>query len=819
MSPVLSDCNRLIKMLRKKLFIILSFLFFWTTLSANSVDRPKIGLVLSGGGALGFAHIGTLKMLDSLEIPIDCIAGTSMGGILGALYSIGYTGQEIEDIVERTDWPDLFTDHPSRKNLPYFERQLAERFQLLFSMQGIEPVPPSGLIYGQKVSLLFSSLTFPYEHIQRFDDLPIPFRCVALDLITGNEVVLEQGSLARAMRSTMAIPSIFSPVEWGDSLLVDGGIMNNLPVDAVKAMGADIVISVDVGNQLRSRENLNSALEILDQSINMLGIQKWRQNVRQVDVLIRPELSGLTMADFQENKIRRILDRGETAAKHAGHDLVNLKQRMQLVDIRDPRMLSRYQTPPKIFGVQITGHTTIPFADLYQQVGIHPGDPCNPDAIHKRLAEMKTSGRFESIGFDVIPLSDEYVRLLIRVKERRRPQIHGLTIEGNERMSFELLYRCLGMRPGDYLDTEELNRRVMKLYGLGYFETISYSVRPIGENRVLLEIRIKELPYRKLRLGLWYDSYHQMVASVAYQRNNLLTSGLRLDAEMWIAGLFRLKGEIYYPSQTLNLPVYPFAYALYKNAPVAIYDGFGNQIASYKDKSVAVGAGLGLLSGTAFHADAALVQENTFIEPRIAFPDPEMFPSWKEQLRQVRVSAEFDNVNSRLLPTEGLFARFQYEASLEALQTACPYQWMDIFADMYVSAGGKHTFRILNYWREASEDTPVYKYFYNHDPEQFIGPDYDQVAMHGLSFVRLEYRRKLLDLLYVRLIGNVTYRLQYHLPEAPRAVNPIWGYGAGLKVMSLLGPVDIVVSRGSKSAFETDQVQTNLFFSFGYRFF
>ena len=152
-----------------------------------------MGLVLSGGGAKGFAHIGILQMLDSLNIPVDYIAGTSIGGIGGALYSIGYNGDDLESLMTDLDWDEIFTDRPPREQLPYFQKKDVGRYQLEFGLDGVKPVTPSGLIFGQKISLLFSSLTFPYEQVDNFNELPIPFRCVAVDLITGNEVVLKDG--------------------------------------------------------------------------------------------------------------------------------------------------------------------------------------------------------------------------------------------------------------------------------------------------------------------------------------------------------------------------------------------------------------------------------------------------------------------------------------------------------------------------------------------------------------------------------------------------------------------------------------------------
>jgi len=184
--------------------------------------RPKIGLVLSGGGARGFAHIGTLKLLDSLKIPIDYIAGTSMGGIIGALYAVGYSGKEIEKIVRSTNWKEIFSDSPARNKQPFVKKATSGRYLVSLPVKGILPSIPSGLIKGQKVFQILSKLIYAYQNVSDFNKLPIPFNCVATDIVSGKEVILNHGSLALAIRATMSIPTIFTPVEWGDSLLVDG---------------------------------------------------------------------------------------------------------------------------------------------------------------------------------------------------------------------------------------------------------------------------------------------------------------------------------------------------------------------------------------------------------------------------------------------------------------------------------------------------------------------------------------------------------------------------------------------------------------------
>ena len=238
----------------KEKWIYLFFLF--TLIYAN--NSPKIGLVLSGGGSKGFAHIATLKALDSLNIPIDYIAGTSFGAIAGAMYALGYSGKEIEKMALGTDWYEVQNDEPKRKYLPYFRKKDTGKYQLNFGLDGVKPVPRTGLIYGQKIILELNKWTREFEQINDFDNFPIPFRCNAFDIISGEEVIIKEGSLANALRASVSIPTIFSPVEWGDGLLVDGGVVNNLPVNIVKEMGADIVLAVDVSTPALTKGNIKN---------------------------------------------------------------------------------------------------------------------------------------------------------------------------------------------------------------------------------------------------------------------------------------------------------------------------------------------------------------------------------------------------------------------------------------------------------------------------------------------------------------------------------------------------------------------------------
>ena len=224
----------------KRILVFLLVLFVMLDVQGQ---RKKVGLVLSGGGAKGVAHIGVLKVLEEAGIPIDYIAGTSMGSLVGALYAIGYDAHTMDSLVRRQDWTFLLSDKVYRYNLPFSEKEETEKYLVSVPIKNNREIKiPSGFISGQNIYNLFSDLTIGYHDSLDFKKLPIPFACVASNLVDGQEVIQDCGVLPLAMRASMAIPGAFAPVRKDGMVLVDGGISNNFPVDIAKAMGADIII-------------------------------------------------------------------------------------------------------------------------------------------------------------------------------------------------------------------------------------------------------------------------------------------------------------------------------------------------------------------------------------------------------------------------------------------------------------------------------------------------------------------------------------------------------------------------------------------------
>ena len=239
--------------------------------------RPKVAVVLSGGGAKGTAHIGALKVIEEAGIPIDYVVGTSMGAIVGGLYSIGYTPQQLDSMVNAQNWKFLLSDAPNPKDVLLDDRLKSERYVLSipFSLKSAA-VSDAGIIKGKNLARLFSTLTEGYQDSVDFSRLPIPFACVSENLVNGSEVVFHEGILATSMRSSMSIPGVFAPVDLDGMVLVDGGMVNNYPVDVALAMGADYIIGVDVQSPLLKASELKSVKDIFGQIINLQGEKKYR---------------------------------------------------------------------------------------------------------------------------------------------------------------------------------------------------------------------------------------------------------------------------------------------------------------------------------------------------------------------------------------------------------------------------------------------------------------------------------------------------------------------------------------------------------------
>jgi Predicted esterase of the alpha-beta hydrolase superfamily len=363
--------------------------------AASFAQRPKVGLVLSGGGAKGAAHIGVLKVLEENDIPIDYIAGTSMGAIIGGLYAMGYKADDIDSLISDQDWPFVMSDNVKERNISFEDRRFAGKYPLripftinfdtppqkerdLDTLIGPQPVSPPrsqgsilnnvpmAYVNGQNVYNLFSSLSIGYQDSIDFNNMPIPFACVAVDIVGKQEVVFRSGNIVDAIRASMAIPGYFSPVRMGDKVLYDGGMLNNYPVDVVKDMGADIVIGVKLGKADEVKEQFgNNLVEVFDMTLDLYTDTKMQWALDNTDILIRPSVKGYGALSFDSESIVALMENGRQAALEQEAAIKKLKLELDECQREEDESLIGPQYRRKVYAkARMLGSDTLTIGSL-----------------------------------------------------------------------------------------------------------------------------------------------------------------------------------------------------------------------------------------------------------------------------------------------------------------------------------------------------------------------------------------------------------------------------------------------------------------------
>ncbi len=297
--------------------------------TTQAAPRKKVAVVLSGGGAKGAAHIGALKVIEEAGIPIDYVVGTSMGSIIGGLYAIGYSTEQMDSLIRSQDWIYLLTDGTDRKDELLVNKQKSEQYTLSIPFKKTpKDALTGGLVQGRNLARLFSQLTKGYQDSINFRKLPTPFACVSHNLVDGSEYVFYSGKLALAMRASMSIPGVFQPVRWNGMVLVDGGLSNNYPVDIAKKMGADIVIGVDVQQELAKADKLNTVVDVMGQIVDLMVQNKYKENVAASDVYIKVPANDYSAASFNKAAIDTMINRGEQSTRALWDSLQLLKKKI-----------------------------------------------------------------------------------------------------------------------------------------------------------------------------------------------------------------------------------------------------------------------------------------------------------------------------------------------------------------------------------------------------------------------------------------------------------------------------------------------------------
>ena len=368
--------------------------------------RPRVGLVLSGGGAKGMAHVGALKVIEELGIPIDYIGGTSMGSIVGGLCALGYNSVQLENYIKEADWEDLLTDRISRRHVSIYEKGERKQYWLQFPIRERRIELPMGILTGQNVSNLFTELASPAYAQPDFSKFTIPFLCVATDIETGTEVVLEKGNLVKAMRASMAIPSVFIPEMIDSKRLYDGGLTNNFPANLVKNKGMDILIGVDVGSNDQN-DGLKNIYQVMEQVVFMSSVPLREANRALCNVLIVPDISEYSASSF--NAADSLVIRGERAARQHYDELKNLADMLQSFEPDKPKELALCPQPLHSFyvkEVQINGLKYISEEFFMQKLALNFPAELTFAQLNRAIEKLKGTQIFHSIVYHLNPLPD-----------------------------------------------------------------------------------------------------------------------------------------------------------------------------------------------------------------------------------------------------------------------------------------------------------------------------------------------------------------------------------------------------------------------------
>ena len=387
-------------------------------LGASALTQPnpaqkkqKICLVLSGGGARGFAHIGVLKQLEALRIPIDCIAGTSMGAVVGGLYASGLSASEIEKRLVKLQLNDIALDRVERRYVPHALREEDKQYPLGATMglsaDGVRL--PTGAVQATQFLELFHNWTAHLKSDIPFDDLPIPFRAVATNMETGKMVVFDKGPLHLAIRASMAAPGVFAPVELDGKLLADGGLVRNLPVDIARKMGADVIIAVNIGTPLLPRTKLSSLINVSQQMVNILTEQNVEQQkalLGSKDILIEPDLGDISFMDFARSTDATKI--GSDAALALQAQLGQLSVTPSAYAAHQHRAANSELPPIKIGFVEIASNGIIPSDEIRRQVDISEGANYSAEEINQKLAKLNITREYDGISHELIQRDGQY---------------------------------------------------------------------------------------------------------------------------------------------------------------------------------------------------------------------------------------------------------------------------------------------------------------------------------------------------------------------------------------------------------------------------
>ena len=470
-----------------RVLTLLCFLMGAMLAQAADAVRPRVGLVLGGGGARGAAHIGVLEVLEKLRVPVDCVVGTSMGALVSGAFAAGVAPAEMRAELAKADWNDMFQDNPPYSEINYRNKGISRRFmpgsETGVSRKGVEY--QAGVVAGQKIKLFFNRLVHSDLGERNIEALPLPLAIIATDIGNGDRVVIRDGSLSKAMRASMSVPGLMAPVDHAGRKLVDGGLVDNVPItEARELCKADIVIAVNVGSPLLKAEDVGSLLTVSVQMVNILTEQNVTRSLAMLkpsDIYIKPDLEGITAGDFQKSS--ETADRGKAATEALGERLKSLSVSAEHYAEWAKSIAFVRSAPPTIHGIEIAGLKTVNPAAVQRHLRVKAGDQMEDVALNKDMLRIYGDGWYETVDYSVLTARDRNILRVTPVEKIWGPDYlrFGINLDTNfsEDSSYTLRAAYdrtwLNTLGGQVLVGAEIGRKNM--FGVDYYQPLEESQR------------------------------------------------------------------------------------------------------------------------------------------------------------------------------------------------------------------------------------------------------------------------------------------------------------------------------------------------------
>lgn len=744
------------------------------------VERPKVGLVLSGGGARGAAHIGVIRLLEEMDIPIDYVAGTSMGAIVGALYAIGYTSDDMDSLLMVQDWKALLSNGVPRTMQPYAQRMAEQRYQVSIPYVNVvrtegnvryrdggfkvrrsserafpKVLARPGLIDGQNLLNTFTELTIAYHDSMSYAAFPRSFACVATDMVTGDAVVLRQGYIAESMRASMSIPGVFYPIYKDSMVLVDGGVVNNYPVNVAREMGADIIIGVDLSTGAAKISQLRSFAGIFERLIGTMGADLHRQNLEDTDLLVAPQVAHFPVMGFDTLRLSQLIEIGYQTALQSKSQLESLKAKLSL-----------FASP---------------------------------------------MGEKDCLSADSTVLESPVLQ------EWDKPIIEHIVVRGTHRDDILVLLAEYDIAEGKPFDEAMLTDAVNRIYGLGTFSSVRYHL--LGRGPYVLEILVSSNPLNQVELGLHLDSEEAAAALFSVGVNRLKLTGPKLDL-------------------TTRLSINPWveahaAYAL-RNMPqvnVTLRYRFSDVNRFYDTNDHAFNYhyyGSELYLSDIFSRNFDLrfgarydyfLVRDLYREKQIEriYTDTESYDSYVGLYASLRNNL----FNAAYLPTTGYAYGVEAAYNMKNRSRSGTHFWtLQAHASTAISLSSTTVLQPAAYIRMLFGESVPFVYGnnmggylagrYTRQQIPFVGFTGCEFAERQLVVLRVDLRQQLTSDLYFS--GIVNYAHSSHKLRQTLEGRGIWGFGGGLVYNTTVGPLSLYAHWNDKHH------RFGAYFSFGYEF-